>query len=242
MNTFILDYDDTLAFNQHYYSYAQAALIKLILDRLGPRAPNAQSIINREVDIDKGLVTTLGFRKERFPTSFRQVYAEIAKAMNVEDPVGENDAYDIGLGVFDKKKWRRTGLVPGAKETLNFLKEIGDELILFTAGNQEVQTQKIEATGVRVWFGENIYIVERKDEAAMRRVIGDRNKQRTWMVGNSMRSDILPALAAGIGALYIPQETWAYEAEHAGVPKDNPRLVTLREIADIKKWYDKLFS
>lgn len=241
MNTLIFDYDDTLALNQHYYSYAQIDFVKLVLERLGPKAPNAPAILNRQTEIDKNLVKTRGFVMERFAESLVQTYGEISKKMNINDKEGESIAYQIGMSIFDEKKYLRDGLVPGAVETLDFIKEQGDELMLFTAGDLRVQNKKIQATQVAKWFENNIYIVSRKDEVAFQLILGSRNREKAWMIGNSMRSDILPALNVGIKAIYLPQDTWAFEAEHAAVPINNPKLITLDSILDIKREYDTLF-
>ena len=76
--TFIFDYDDTLAWNQHDYSYAQLEFLKwIIFEKLWPKAPDLQSIINMEVDIDNKNVETMGFSMERFPTSFQSYQAAL---------------------------------------------------------------------------------------------------------------------------------------------------------------------
>lgn len=241
MNTFIFDYDDTLAFNQHYYSYSQLGLVKLVLDRLGPKAPNAPAILNRQVEIDKELVTNMGFQMERFPESFRKVYTEISQRMGRKDRAGEKRAYQLGMKVFDAKRWAKAGLVFGAAETLDFLQGKGEELMLFTAGDNRVQEQKIDVTGVKKWFRHEVYVVPRKDEHVLRGIIGQRNRERTWMVGNSMRSDILPALRVGIGAVHIPQDTWVYETEHDPAPESR-RFFTLKHITELVCRYEELFG
>jgi putative hydrolase of the HAD superfamily len=241
MKTFIFDYDDTLAPNQHYYSYAKLDLIKFILDRLGFKVPDVQNIFNRQVEIDKDLVKKIGFRKDRLALSFKQTYLELSRNLKVEDLDGANVAYEIGMSVFDKRKYAENGLFAGVVETLDFLVAKKDELVLFTLGDYEVQQSKIDATGIRKWFGDGIQIVERKDSNTLDRVVGLRNREDVWMVGNSMRSDILPAINNKIGAIYIPQETWAYDKDHGEVPKDYSRLITLDKVIEIKDRYDELF-
>jgi len=239
--TFIFDYDDTLAWNQHDYSYAQLKFLGwVIFEKLWPNAPDLQSIINMEVDIDNENVETMGFSIERFPTSFQQTYKSICKEKNIE--YSEEDlkkAYEIGMLAFDEKRWKELGLVEGAEETLDFLVEKEDELILLTKGDLKIQDKKIKSTNCQKWFGEKIYIVPQKDVSVINNVVGNRDKSKVWHVGNSARSDVPHALKAGIKMIYIPCETWAYEREHKEVPKD-PKLITFQKIIEIKNNYNSL--
>jgi FMN phosphatase YigB (HAD superfamily) len=59
------------------------------------------------------------------------------------------------------------------------------------------------------------------------------------MVGNSAKGDILPAVEAGLKAIYIPYETWAWEAVPEGLP-DIPEIIRFKSIIEIKEKYDML--
>ncbi len=236
--TFIFDYDDTLAWNQHDYSYAQLEFIRwVIFEKLWPNAPDLQYIINLEVEIDNENVKTMGFSMKRFPTSFQQTYKAICdekhKSYNKEDL---KKAYEIGMLAFDEERYKNLGLVEGAKETLDFLVENRDELILLTKGDLKIQEKKIKATNCKKWFGKEIYIVPKKDAGTINMVAGSRDKTKVWHVGNSARSDVSPALEAGIRMIYIPCETWAYEREHKEIP-EKPGLITFQKIIEIKDNY-----
>jgi len=239
--TFIFDYDDTLAWNQHDYSYAQLEFIRwIIFEKLWPNAPDLQYIINLEVKIDNKNVETMGFSMERFPTSFQQTYEAICKEKNINcDEDDLKKAYELGMLAFDEKRWKKLGLVEGAEETLDFLVEKEDELILLTKGDLKIQEKKINATDCQKWFGKEIYIVPQKDAGVINNVVGKRDKSKLWHVGNSARSDISPALEAGIKMIYIPCETWAYEREHKEV-QENPKLITFQKIIEIKNSYNSL--
>jgi len=239
--TFIFDYDDTLAPNHNDYSYAQLKFGRWVIKKLKNKAPDLQTIINLEVEIDRKLVKTMGFLMERFPTSFQKTYEIICeekdKKCSKEDL---KKAYDVGMSAFDEKRWKQEGLVEGAKETLDYLVEKEkDELILLTKGDPRVQEKKIRATNCMKWFGDKIYIVPDKNEGIIKKVVGNRVKSKVWHVGNSIRSDVYPALKARIKMIYIPCETWAYEREHKGVPED-PKLITFQQIIEIKNNYNSL--
>jgi putative hydrolase of the HAD superfamily len=240
MKTFIFDYDDTLAPNQHYYSYAYAELIKFIFDRLGPRAPHAREIVNLNEEKDVELVRLMGFQMERFPESFKRTFLEISRGLGKIDDEGSQMAYDIAMKTYDAEGWKKSGFFNGVRETLDFLAAKGDELLLVTKGDPRVQYAKVEATGARKWFGERVYVVADKSKRELLTAVEGRDKDLVWHVGNSARSDIIPALEAGIGAIYVPQETWAYEKDHPPIQKDHPRLTRLKEVSDIMSVYDSL--
>lgn len=237
--TFIFDYDDTLAWNQHDYSYAQLQFLTWVLDKLGHKAPDLPSLLNKSVDIDKSAVKTMGFSKERFPTSMRETYREVCNASGIE--VKQEDlriAYNIGFLAFDENRWRQQGLVPGAEETLEFLLQQGDELILLTKGDYDVQQKKLLATDCIRFFKER-HIVANKDKERLLEIVGNRDKSKVWHVGNSIRSDVMPAIEAGINMIYIPCETWAWERDHNGVP-ESKLLTTYQKIIEIKENYLQL--
>lgn len=237
---FIFDMDDTLNFNQHYYSLAQIEFAKYIFDTLGPRAPNAQVVLNLEVKNDLEGVQKLGFAKERFPTSFADTYRQISEKMN-ESPADREkhaqEAYAIGASVFNSKTWIKH-LIPGAKDTLDFLVEQGDELHLLTTGDETVQNKKIDFYQLSNWFPQKrIHIVPHHKKERIAEISANKDRRNTWFVGNSAKSDIAPALEVGIGAIYVPQETWAYEC-HDLDKADKTRLVTIPQISDIISIYE----
>ena len=103
-------------------------------------------------------------------------------------------------------------LVPGVVETLAQLGE-RHRLLLLTKGHIEEQRRKIDSSGLAPLFGA-VEIVPEKDEATYRRFIARHSltPSASWMIGNSPKSDILPARRAGMNAVFIPNDhTWALE-------------------------------
>lgn len=236
--TFIFDLDDTLIYNQHYYSLADISFVKFVFENLGPKMPSAQNIINLSNEIDLKGVEKLGFGKERYPSSLAETYRQISERMGENPDLRERhvqEAYNIGARVFDNKTWY-PNLVPGAIDTLDFLVSQEDELALLTTGDDSVQSDKINFYNLSKWFGDRTHIVPHHKKEKMTELIVGRDKRKIWFVGNSARSDIAPALSIGIGAVYIPQETWAYD-NHSLDNIDKKRLITLKSIREIPEIY-----
>jgi len=107
-------------------------------------------------------------------------------------------------------------------------------LTLFTKGNPEEQKLKLDRSGLAIYFGHTA-IVKEKDSASYAALIRERQlaRERSWMIGNSPKSDINPALEAGINAVFVPHEhTW--RLEHEEVREGNGRLLRLERFAELK--------
>jgi putative hydrolase of the HAD superfamily len=127
---------------------------------------------------------------------------------------------------------RPTLLIEGVEDTLAHLSK-RHHLLLFTKGDRDEQRMKVDRSGLAQFFS-YVGIVKEKNEAAYRLLASERKcvVDRTWMIGNSPKSDINPALAAGLSAVYVPHpRTWSLEKED--VPESHPRLVKVERIRDL---------
>jgi putative hydrolase of the HAD superfamily len=125
--------------------------------------------------------------------------------------------------------------LPGVAETLEALKD-GYKLIMVTKGDLMNQEQKLARSGLGDYF-KAIEIVSEKDANTYRRVVTRQGvaPEQTVMIGNSMKSDVLPALEAGLWGIHIPYAiTWAHE--HAEPPSDSPRFAKLESIRALPDW------
>lgn len=119
-------------------------------------------------------------------------------------------------------------LMPGVVEVLEKLGSRHD-LYLLTKGEREEQERKVQASGLAPHF-RAVHIVPEKDVDVYRAVTAEHRliPNMTWMIGNSPKSDILPARAAGLNAVYIPhQHTWVLE--HSELPDDD-RVLRLTDL------------
>jgi putative hydrolase of the HAD superfamily len=129
--------------------------------------------------------------------------------------------------------------LPGVEHALAKLSE-RYRLVLITKGDLLHQEQKLAASGLGDLFAA-VEIVSEKDADTYRRVFSRHGTgaEQAVMAGNSMRSDILPALAAGSWGALIPYPlVWAHEAAEA--PTEHPRYAELGSIADLPAWVDRI--
>lgn len=126
----------------------------------------------------------------------------------------------------------RVELVPQVAETLQQLGR-RHELALLTKGVPEEQQAKLDVSGLAGHFG-SIHIVAEKNVDTYRRLTAELglNPETTWMIGNSPKSDIIPARQAGWNAVFIPNEhTW--ELEHAEFDLDDDKVLHLRTFTEL---------
>ncbi|MEU5211373.1 HAD family hydrolase [Streptomyces sp. NPDC020742] len=105
-------------------------------------------------------------------------------------------------------------LIPGVAETLAELAR-RHELLLLTKGDTEEQRRKVAASGLGGHF-RGVHIVPEKDVVTYEELIRayDLVPSSAWMIGNSPKSDIVPARSAGLNAVFIPNvHTWVLEDE-----------------------------
>jgi putative hydrolase of the HAD superfamily len=124
-------------------------------------------------------------------------------------------------------------LIEGVEETLAYL-NARHRLMLCTKGNPAEQQAKVDRSGLAVHF-HHVRVVREKDVACYLDLAAERGvaQQECWMIGNSPKSDINPALAAGLGAVYIPHHhTW--HLEHEPVPEGHERLLVLENFAALR--------
>ena len=129
--------------------------------------------------------------------------------------------------------------LPGVADTLPELKRRA-RLVLVTKGDLFHQESKLAASGLGEHF-EGVEIVSEKTPQVYARIFAryGAGPQRALMVGNSLRSDILPALEAGAYAVHIPNEfEWSHE--RATAPVGERRFAALRAFADLPGWLDRL--
>jgi putative hydrolase of the HAD superfamily len=119
-------------------------------------------------------------------------------------------------------------LLPGVAETLPLL-ATRHRLILVTKGNAREQQKKLDRSGIHMHFTA-VEIPPEKHPDAYREIVTRYSlaQETTWMIGNSPRSDINPAIAAGLHAVYMHHpNTWVLEHDHLSQPVPPQRLLQL---------------
>jgi putative hydrolase of the HAD superfamily len=123
-------------------------------------------------------------------------------------------------------------------ETLGYLSQ-RHRLILVTKGHVPEQSGKVERSGLQKFFT-SVEIVAEKDAGIYANVVEKHglNHDSTWMIGNSPKSDINPALAAGLHAVFVPHgDTWILEHEELNPAPPNQKLLIVGRFAELREHF-----
>jgi len=225
--TLIIDADDTLWEDNIYYERCVAAFAELMAAR-GFEREEAEHTVER---VERERIPQVGYAPEEFARSLAIAYERLCESHGRPTENEVSDAvWEIGQTVIEYP----IVLLNGVAETLARLSG-RCRLLLLTKGNREVQEGKLARSGLGHLF-DGVHIVPEKDAEVIRGLLtryGLRAEQ-TWMVGNSPRSDINPALEAGVGAIYVPHpDTWKLEIEEIAEPENVVVLDRFEELVTL---------
>lgn len=221
----VFDGDDTLWSTEQLYDDARSRARDVVAES-GMDAARWEEC-ERRIDVQN--VDKFGFSTERFPASCVQAYEELCRSTGrVRDADTANRVRQAARSAFE----RDPPLVPGAQETLKSLRARGARLALLTKGDHELQSRRIERSGLSELF-DVIQIVPEKSPAVIRDVVAALGVDvgSAWMVGNSIRSDVLPAIDAGLRAVWIRAHVWEYERSYD--QDEVERVITASHLAGI---------
>lgn len=134
------------------------------------------------------------------------------------------------------------GLIKGAAEVLDEVTRRRDRLLMLTMNiimDHDTKWAKMNSVGINKWFVEkDVHMVRHKTPEKMLELTKGFRKERSYMVGNSLHHDILPALEAGIKAVYIPRPRWKKVLPEK-IPDDD-NLIILKDIRELIRIYDEI--
>lgn len=213
----VFDADDTLWDSNIHFLEAEARFVaELVAAGAGETAAVRAALRRRELEI----IRSHGYGRGPFVVLMRMVAADVA-------PPGERAAIGAAVErIAEDFLARECALLPDVERTLAEL-AARHHLTLFTKGQPREQMRKLDRSGLRRHFS-HVEVPPEKDEAAYRRLVeaAGLDRARTFMIGNSPRSDINPALRAGLRAVFIPHpHTW--ELEHEEVDLDDERVTVI---------------
>jgi putative hydrolase of the HAD superfamily len=219
-----LDADDTLWHNETIFRLTQERFRALMADVAAPEVLDA-----RLAAVERRNLALYGYGVKGFTLSL----IETAMELTAGEPPGRIIADILAAG--REMLGHPVEPLPGVDRALTELSETY-RLVLITKGDLLHQEQKLAASGLGDHFAA-VEIVSEKDARTYETVFTRHGKgaAAAAMCGNSIRSDILPALEAGAYAAHIPYAiTWAHEM--AEPPVDHPRFAELDAIAALPDW------
>lgn len=227
--TLLVDADDTLWENNVYFEQAIAGFI----ERLNHQHLSSQEVRLFLNQVERETILERGYGSHSFAHSLVKCFERLT-----EKPVTPN-LHEYIWGFAHKVSSNPIELIAGVAETLDYLTQRRHHLIMMTKGDFTEQAGKIERSGVKEYFAA-VEIVAEKTAPTYKEIVAkyQLDPEITWMVGNSPRSDINPAMAAGINAVFVPHDmTWVLEHETLDAPPNGVRLVQVEKFAGLREHF-----
>jgi putative hydrolase of the HAD superfamily len=226
--TLLIDADDTLWENNIYFERAIANFISF-LNHHEYTPEQVREVLN---EVERECIISHGYGLHSFAHALVQTFERLSV-----EPLTPA-LHETISGFAHTIAEHPMEIIRGVPETLQYLSE-RHHLIMMTKGAFAEQTGKVERSGLKEYFAA-IEIVAEKDAPTYRTIISkyDLAKDSTWMVGNSPKSDINPALAAGINAVFVPHgNTWILEHDEVAEAKPPSQLLVVKTFAGLKQYF-----
>ena len=222
----IIDADDTLWENNIYFERAFEDFVSFLdHSRLSP--DEVRDVLDAIEETNNKIH---GYGTHNFARNLRQTYERVCERTISEEDIG------TVMGFAHRILECPMEVIDGVADTLRYL-SARHSLTLFTKGHPEEQKLKIDRSGLAPFFAHTA-IVKEKDSAAYHRLVADRgmDPDRTWMIGNSPKSDINPALEAGLNAVFVPHaHTWLLERQE--IRPGDGKLLVLERFAELREHF-----
>ena len=223
LTTIGFDADDTLWQNEQFYSLTRGRFLDLLREHAEP-----DRLAERLLETQKRTLKLYGFGIKGFTLSMIETAIAVTEGKVTAATVEK--ILEAGREMLEHP----VETLPGAREAVEAL--VGRyRLVLVTKGDLFDQERKLAASGLGELF-DGVEIVSDKNRATYERVFtrhGD-GPDRAMMIGNSLKSDVVPAIEAGGWGVYVPHElTWV--VEHADEPEDHPRFRRIEHLGELAK-------
>ena len=222
LTTIGFDADDTLWQNEQFFRLTERRFSELLAGYAEPG-----HLVERLLAAERKNLAAYGFGIKGFTLSM------IETAIEVTEGRAPASVIQAILETGREMLSHPVETLPHVRETLAAL--AGDyRLVMITKGDLFDQERKLAASGLGDFF-DAVEIVSDKKPDTYRRIFarhGD-GAERAMMVGNSLKSDVLPALDAGGWGVFVPHElTWVLE--HAEEPANHPRFRKIAHLGELE--------
>jgi putative hydrolase of the HAD superfamily len=226
--TLLIDADDTLWENNVYFEKAIAEFISF-LNHHTYSPVEVREVLN---DVERDCIVSHGYGLH----SFAHALAQTFERLSVE-PITPELRQRIN-GFAHAIAEHPVEFLPEVPETLQYLAG-RHHLILLTKGAIAEQSGKVDRSGIKDYFAAVEIVVEKNAETYHDVITKyELSGSSTWMIGNSPRSDINPALAVGLNAVFVPHEgTWILEHEEVMAAEPPLRLLIVQKFADLREHF-----
>ncbi len=226
--TLLIDADDTLWENNVYFERAIAGFISF-LNHHEFSPEQVREVLN---DVERECIVKHGYGLHSFAHALVYTFERLS-------PVPVTPALHAQIQSFAHTiENHPIEMLPEVPETLKYLSQ-RHRVIMVTKGALAEQSGKVERSGLKKYFSA-VEILAEKNPSAYAQLVEKHELHRdsTWMVGNSPKSDINPALAAGLHAVFVPHgDTWILEHEEVNPAPAGQKLLIVGRFAELREHF-----
>lgn len=226
--TLLIDADDTLWENNIYFERAIARFIEF-LNHHEFTPEQVREVLN---DVERECIVKHGYGLQSFAHALVDTFEKLSPV-----PVTP-ELHQQVLSFTQQIENHTIEFLPEVPNTLEYLSK-KHRLILVTKGEPAEQSGKVERSGVEKYFAATEIVPEKKSDVYAK--LADKyecDHACTWMIGNSPKSDINPALAAGLNAVFVPHgDTWILEHEEVNAAPAGQKLLIVGRFAELREHF-----
>jgi putative hydrolase of the HAD superfamily len=226
--TLLIDADDTLWENNVYFERAIARFISF-LNHHEFSPDQVREVLN---DVERECIVKHGYGLHSFAHALVDTFERLSPAPVTPELHAQVMSFTQIIENHDIE------FLPEVPETLEHLSH-KHRLILVTKGALSEQSGKVERSGLKKHFAA-VEIVAEKNAEIYAQLAEKYNCDHTctWMIGNSPKSDINPAMAAGLNAVFVPHgDTWILEHEEVNPAPDGQKLLIVGRFAELREHF-----
>ncbi len=220
--TIAFDADDTLWHNERGFQITQARFAEMLADWAEP-----ENLMGRLLAAERRNLAIYGFGVKGFVLSMVETAIDVTDRSVPAEVIAE--LLSMGRAMLEDP----VELLDGVAEAIEAVKSVA-EVLLITKGDLLDQERKLAQSGLGPLF-DRVEIVSDKTAEVYAHIFAQHDTPNQMMVGNSLKSDVLPPLKAGLWGVHVPHElTWEYEKADAPVGHRRFRQITaLSELPEL---------
>lgn len=225
----IWDFDDTIVQTNIEFEKTNQETAEIIaLDIFGDLKP-VQELKDYQRKLDVEMISEYGFVPPRYLLSWIATYEYFAKVKNQLPSEKVRTLIRETVEDLYVRKYQNI------KESIPVLKELknqGYSMVILTAGQEDIQKRKVSESGAFSFFDE-VYVYPKKTPDTLKEIMNHHEAECYVMIGNSLKSDIYPALENDAYGFHFERETW--EADYHDIDKKHPKYVHITCLTEIPK-------
>lgn len=230
----IWDFDDTIVKTNIEFDKTNQRAAEIIAYDVFGHLSQTELIKDYQRKLDIEMVAEIGFLPNRYLLTWYNTYEYFIKKAGKGLNKGTRD--EIAETVMDVYE-RKYDNIPESIPVLKELKSQGYEMIILTAGVEEVQKRKIEQSGAHQ-FIDDIHVFTQKTPQTFKMMMEKYHCSDYVMIGNSLKSDIYPALENDAWGFHFEQTTW--EVDHYHINKNHEKYVSLTNLKEVPVKLERL--